>query len=381
MKKIIGVIAEYNPFHLGHRYQIEKIKELYPDSIIIAIISTNFTQRGDISLLNKWNKATICLNEGIDLVIELPTLYATQSADIFAYGAISILNKFKIDTLVFGSETNDIDSFTTLANIQINNHKYPELVKNYLSLGLNYPTAMSKALKELTNTKIDKPNDLLALSYIKEIIKNNYPITPISIKRTNDYHSNSLQNNTNIINASLIREMFLNNQDISPYIPNNTKELLYQYLSLNKAYTILKYNIINNENNLSTYLDIEEGLDKRILKYLDTSHTWIDLVNNLKTKRYTYNKINRTLLHLLLNIKKEDNTKEIYLRVLGFNNKGREYLKKLKKDTNLDIFTSYRKNKSPLLDLEYHSTYIYSLITNDSSLIKREYQSKPIILK
>lgn len=381
MKKIIGVIAEYNPFHLGHRYQIEKIKELYPDSIIIAIISTNFTQRGDISLLNKWNKATICLNEGIDLVIELPTLYATQSADIFAYGAISILNKFKIDTLVFGSETNDIDSFTTLANIQINNPKYPELVKNYLSLGLNYPTAMSKTLKELTNTKIDKPNDLLALSYIKEIIKNNYPITPISIKRTNDYHSNSLQNNTNIINASLIREMFLNNQDISPYIPNNTKELLYQYLSLNKAYTILKYNIINNENNLSTYLDIEEGLDKRILKYLDTSHTWIDLVNNLKTKRYTYNKINRTLLHLLLNIKKEDNTKEIYLRVLGFNNKGREYLKKLKKDTNLDIFTSYRKNKSPLLDLEYHSTYIYSLITNDSSLIKREYQSKPIILK
>ncbi len=381
MKKIIGVIAEYNPFHLGHRYQIEKIKELYPDSIIIAIISTNFTQRGDISLLNKWNKATICLNEGIDLVIELPTLYATQSADIFAYGAISILNKFKIDTLVFGSETNDIDYFTTLANIQINNPKYPELVKNYLSLGLNYPTAMSKALKELTNTKIDKPNDLLALSYIKEIIKNNYPITPISIKRTNDYHSNSLQNNTNIINASLIREMFLNNQDISPYIPNNTKELLYQYLSLNKAYTLLKYNIINNENNLSTYLDIEEGLDKRILKYLDTSHTWIDLVNNLKTKRYTYNKINRTLLHLLLNIKKEDNTKEIYLRVLGFNNKGREYLKKLKKDTNLDIFTSYRKNKSPLLDLEYHSTYIYSLITNDSSLIKREYQSKPIILK
>ena len=381
MKKIIGVIAEYNPFHLGHRYQIEKIKELYPDSIIIAIISTNFTQRGDISLLNKWNKATICLNEGIDLVIELPTLYATQSADIFAYGAISILNKFKIDTLVFGSETNDIDSFTTLANIQINNPKYPKLVKNYLSLGLNYPTAMSKALKELTNTKIDKPNDLLALSYIKEIIKNNYPITPISIKRTNDYHSNSLQNNTNIINASLIREMFLNNQDISPYIPNNTKELLYQYLSLNKAYTLLKYNIINNENNLTTYLDIEEGLDKRILKYLDTSHTWIDLVNNLKTKRYTYNKINRTLLHLLLNIKKEDNTKEIYLRVLGFNNKGREYLKKLKKDTNLDIFTSYRKNKSPLLDLEYHSTYIYSLITNDSSLIKREYQSKPIILK
>lgn len=380
MKKIIGIIAEYNPFHLGHRYQINKIKELYPDSLIIAIISTNFTERGDISLLNKWNKTTICLKERIDLVIELPTLYATQSADIFAYGALSILNKFKIDTLVFGSETNNIDLLIELAKTQINNPKYPELVKNYLSLGLNYPTAMSKALKELTNIKIDKPNDLLALSYIKEIIKNNYPITPISIKRTNDYHANNIENNTNIINASLIREMFLNNQEIIPYIPKDTKELLYQNITLNNAYTLLKYNIINNKEVLSTYLDIEEGLDKRILKYLDTSNTWNELVNNLKTKRYTYNKINRTLLHLLLNIHKEDNTKDIYLRVLGFNSKGRLYLKKLKKESNLDIFTSYRKNKSPLLDLEYRSTYIYSLITNDSSLIKREYQSKPIII-
>lgn len=380
MKKIIGIIAEYNPFHLGHRYQINKIKELYPDSLIIAIISTSFTERGDISLLNKWNKTTICLKERIDLVIELPTLYATQSADIFAYGALSILNKFKIDTLVFGSETNNIDLLIELAKTQINNPKYPELVKNYLSLGLNYPTAMSKALKELTNIKIDKPNDLLALSYIKEIIKNNYPITPISIKRTNDYHANNIENNTNIINASLIREMFLNNQEIIPYIPKDTKELLYQNITLNNAYTLLKYNIINNKEVLSTYLDIEEGLDKRILKYLDTSNTWNELVNNLKTKRYTYNKINRTLLHLLLNIHKEDNTKDIYLRVLGFNSKGRLYLKKLKKESNLDIFTSYRKNKSPLLDLEYRSTYIYSLITNDSSLIKREYQSKPIII-
>ena len=380
MKKIIGIIAEYNPFHLGHRYQNNKIKELYPDSLIIAIISTNFTERGDISLLNKWNKTTICLKEGIDLVVELPTLYATQSADIFAYGALSILNKFKIDTLVFGSETNNIDLLIKLAKAQINNPKYQELVKNYLSLGLNYPTAMSKALKKLTNIKIDKPNDLLALSYIKEIIKNNYPITPISIKRTNDYHANNVQNNTNIINASLIREMFLNNQEITPYIPKDTKELLYQNITINNAYTLLKYNIINNKENLSTYLDIEEGLDKRILKYIDISNTWSELVNNLKTKRYTYNKINRTLLHILLNIHKEENNKEIYLRVLGFNTNGRLYLKKIKKESSLDIFTSYRKNKSPLLDLEYHSTYIYSLITNDSSLIKKEYQSKPIII-
>ena len=186
--KTIGVIAEYNPFHLGHLYQIQKIRELYPDSVIIAIVSTNFTERGEISLLNKWDKAKICLEYGIDLVVELPTLYAIQSADIFAYGALKILNSFHIDTLVFGTESDNVRELWELANTQINNQEYDLLVKNYLNEGINYPTATSKALFRLTNIKIDKPNDLLALSYIKEIIKNNYAITPVSIKRTNDYH-------------------------------------------------------------------------------------------------------------------------------------------------------------------------------------------------
>ena len=115
---VIGIIAEYNPFHLGHAYQIKKIKEMYPESIVVSIISTCFTQRGDISIINKWDKTKICLEEGIDLIIELPTLYATQSADIFAYGALAILNQFKIDTLVFGIETNDVELLKKMAITQ-----------------------------------------------------------------------------------------------------------------------------------------------------------------------------------------------------------------------------------------------------------------------
>ena len=162
--KIIGIIAEYNPFHLGHLYQINKIKEIYPDSIIIAIISTNFTQRGDISIINKWNKTKICLDNNIDIVLELPYTYATQSADIFANGALKILNSMNIDTLVFGTEKDNINELIKLAKIQIDNKEYDNIVKNYLSKGLNYPTAMSKALENISNIKIDKPNDLLALS-------------------------------------------------------------------------------------------------------------------------------------------------------------------------------------------------------------------------
>ena len=325
MSGVLGIIAEYNPFHLGHLYQINKIKELYPDSIIIAIISTNFTERGDISILNKWNKTKICLENNIDLVIELPTLYATQSSDIFAEAALKILNQFKIDTLVFGSESNNNETLYKLANTQLNNKQYDELVKKYLNEGINYPTAMSKALEELTNIKIDKPNDLLGLSYIKEIIKNKYPIEPISIKRSNDYHSNKIENN--IISANLIRKLLIENTDITPYIPNNTSKYLYKNLTINDAYQLLKYKIINDSEDLNQYLTIDEGIENRITKFIHKSNTWQDLVMNIKTKRYTYNKINRMLLHILLGIKKENNTKKIYLRVLGFNQKGRKYLK------------------------------------------------------
>lgn len=375
--KIIGVIAEYNPFHLGHLYQIKKIKEMYKDSLVIVIISTNFTQRGDISIINKWDKAKICLENDIDLVIEFPTLYATQSSDIFANAALRILNELQIDTLVFGTESDDVNTLYDLANIQLNNKDYDNLVQKYLSMGINYPTAMSKALKEISNITIDKPNDLLGLSYIKEIIKNKYNITPISIKRTNDYHDNEIKNN--IISANLIRKLYQDNNDISSYIPKITSKYLYKNISINNAYNLLKYKLITNKDNLFKYLTVDEGIENRIIKYLNKSDAWQDLVINIKTKRYTYNKINRMLLHILLDIKKEDNNKDIYIRILGFNNKGRIHLNKIKKNINIPIYTKYKEKISSTFDIEFRSTYIYSLIVNDPSLINREYQNKPII--
>ena len=265
--KIIGVIAEYNPFHLGHLYQIQRIKEMHPDSLIISIVSTNFTERGDVSILNKWDKTRVCLENGIDLVIELPTLYATQSADIFATYALKILNYFKIDTLIFGTESDDIDMLYKLANIQLNNDNYNKLVQEYLADGINYPTAMSKAIYKITGVNISTPNDLLGLSYVKEIIRNNYSIKPISIKRSNDYHGNTIDNN--IISANLIRKLLLDNKDISSYIPSITGKYIYNNLSIEKAFPFLKYKIINDINNLNTYLTVDEGIENRIIKYIN----------------------------------------------------------------------------------------------------------------
>ena len=156
---VIGLIAEYNPFHKGHLYQINKIKEKYPNSLLVVVTSSSFTQRGNISLLNKWDKTKIALENNVDLVVELPFVYSTQSSDLFAEGAISILNTLKIDTLVFGTERDNISDLELLADIQINNIEYQDKVKEYLSQGLNYATSTNKALEDLTS--INRMNRLV----------------------------------------------------------------------------------------------------------------------------------------------------------------------------------------------------------------------------
>ena len=378
MNKIIGIIAEYNPFHLGHIHQINEIKKIYPDSTIIVIISPSFTQRGDISIINKYNKTLICLENNIDLVVELPYPYATQSSDIFAKGAIEILNKLKIDTLVFGSESNDIETLKNLANISNNDTNYHNKVKDYLNKGYNYPTAMSKALCDITNVNINTPNDLLALSYLKVINKYNYNITPLSIKRTNNYHSNTLDN-SNIVNASLIRKLYNEDKDISNYIATNSLNKLIK-IDYNYLYSLLRLQIINNINNLNEFQTVEEGIENRIKKYIYKSNTWEELVKNIKTKRYTYNRINRMLIHILNNYKKidNDNINIDYIRILGFNNKGRKHLNNIKKNIDIKLISNYKPNISELLDLEFKITCNYAIITKDNELITKEFSSYPI---
>lgn len=375
--KTIGIIAEYNPLHLGHIYQIKKAKKLYPDSTIILITNTTFTERGEVSILNKWTKTELSLENEIDLVIELPFVFATQSADIFAKGAINILNKLKIDILIFGSESNNIEKLTKIVDTQLNNPNYNKQVKKYLDTGLNYPTAMSKTLIDILGYTTKEPNDLLGISYIKEIKRNNYNIKTVSIKRTNNYHSQTI--NTNIVNASLIRKMYNNNKPIDNYIPQNTKKHLYKNLTTNSYFPYLKYKIITT-NNLEIYQTVDEGIENRIKKAILISKNWSELVENIKTKRYTYNKINRMLIHILTDFTKEEakNLTIDYIRVLGFNHKGKNHLNKIKKELDIPIITNYKPNISKILDIEIRATSIYELPLN-TNLTELEYKHPPII--
>lgn len=376
----IGIICEYNPFHNGHLYQIKKIKETYKDSLIIVCLSSCFMQRGEASILNKWDKTRLAIESGVDLVLELPFAFATQYQDIFAKGALTILNHLKIDTLVFGSECNDIELLKNLASIQLKDDGYNHLVKRYLDLGLNYPTSLSKSLFDITGVKLDKPNDLLALAYIKEIIKNNYDIEPFSIRRTSDYHNSNLD--SDIVSASTIRKLLKDGVNVNNYLPYN----IYDYLSEideDKYFALLKYQIINNVDCLDKFQTVDEGIENRIIKYINMVNSKEELILKVKSKRYTYNKINRMFTHILTNFTKED-AKDLeieYLRVLGFNTRGKNYLNKIKKDIGIPIINKYIPNMYKCLDIEFRVSLIYSLILKDKGddFLKREYRNKPVI--
>ena len=356
----IGIIAEYNPFHNGHLYHINKIKEMFPNSLIILILNGYFTQRGTLSILTKEEKTKIALENNIDLVIELPFIYGTQSSDIFAYNSIKLLNELQTEYLIFGSESNNIELLSKVADIQLNDPNYQEEVKNYLNEGLNYPTAMAKALN--INEEINNPNDLLGISYIKAIKQLNSKIIPLTIQRTNDYHDT--KSSSNIVSASNIRNKFNNNENIDEYLPQNTISKLIN-INDDDIFDLLKFKILTDKD-LSIYLDVDEGLEYRLLKFINQAQSLDEFIYLIKTKRYTYNKINRMLIHILIGLTKEDNKKSKvdYIKILGFNKNGQEYLRKIKKDITLP--TTPLKD-SIILKYELLASYVYMKLTKQET--------------
>ena len=372
----IGIIAEYNPFHNGHEYQIKKVKEKYPDATIVLVMSGNYTQRGEPSIIDKFKKAEIALKAGIDLIVELPFPFATQSADYFAYGGITLLEKLKVDKVIFGSESDNINDLEEIVNAQLNNEEFDLLVHYYNKQGYNYPTSLSLALKELTGKVIDTPNDLLGISYIKTIKENNYKIIPETIKRTNEYHDNN--NSQDISSATSIRLALQEHRDIRKNVPEYVIPYLNNIHFIEDYYPFLKYKILT-EKDLSIYQTVTEGIDQLMKKEIINSNSYSELLDKLKSKRYTQNKIQRMLLHILVGFTK-DMAKQYnditYIRLLGFSNKGRTYLNKIKKEIDIPIISKINRNKDPMLDFEIQTTKIYALTSNSSKeLIEEEYKN------
>ncbi len=359
--EIIGLICEYNPFHNGHLYHIKKIKEMFPDSLLILVLNGYFLERGEISILTKEDKVKLSLEYGIDIVLELPVLFGTQSADIFASTALTILNCFGVEKLVFGSELHNMNALTEIVE-SIENPLYNEKVKTFLKTGMNYPTALAKAISSPYD--FNNPNDLLAISYIKTIRKETFPIESISIKRTNDYHD--LESTDTVISASNIRTRWKNEEDITKYLPKDSKDAL---LKENDEifFKLLKAKILTTPH-LDSFLTVDEGIESRLVDMMKKSITMEEFQNNVKTKRYTYNKIRRMCVHLLLGITKEDNKKATlaYIKVLGFSKKGQNYLKTVKKTNPLPITVD--KN-SLQYKTEIKASLVYDLIMGTNTYV------------
>lgn len=371
---IIGIVTEYNPLHNGHIYQIKKIKEMYPESIIVVAMSANYTMRGEISVLDKWTKTKLCLENGIDIVLEIPFIYANQSSDIFSYAAIKMLSAFKIDTLVFGSESNNLDKLKAISKVQIDNNEFDTLVKKYLDKGYNYPTSLAKSIHDITGYTIKESNDILAVSYIKEIIKNNYNINIVPIKRTNSFKSNLIS--SDIISAYQIRQLLKSNINISKYIPYNKKYI--RNIDYAKLFLLIKYKVISEYNKIEEYHLITEGIEKRIYEAILKSDNYEELVNYVSNKRVTINKVNRMLINIFVGFTKEDkeNTKNLsYIKLLGLSSEGKKYYSKIKKNISIPVYTKFEKN---VMDTELKASYLYSLIVNDKSIFKSEITSHVI---
>lgn len=373
----IGIICEYNPFHYGHLYHLNMIKKMYKNSNIILVMPGWICERGDLNLIDKFKRTDIALHYGVNLVIELPLKYI-QSADYFAKGAIEILNKLKCDTIVFGSESDDIEFLTLLAKTQLDNKEFDKLSKKYVDEGINYPTALSKALKEICGKTTDNPNDLLGISYIKEIIKNNYNITPISIKRNSNYNSKEIEGK--ITSATSIRELLKKGKKIKKYVPNYSYKHLKNVIFIDDYFDLLKYKVISS-NDLTIYQGADENISNRIKKYINCADSLDEFLNLIKTKRYTYNRLKRTLIFILFSITKNyySNLNLEYIRILGFDKNGKNHLNKIKKDIDIPILTNY---DDKYLNKDLNINTIISLnkkIKNKKEFIEKEYKEKPII--
>lgn len=389
--KISAIISEYNPFHSGHLYHIKKTKALTEDSLLIVLMSGNFTQRGIPSIMDKWSRAKMAVLNGADLVLELPTLFSLSSAEFFSHGAVSILNGLNsIDYLSFGSECGDVNNIILIAEVLSNEPlKYKTLLKDYLNKGLPFTTSRTLALKDylketsILNNTIDSllssPNNILAIEYCKSLIKLNSNIKPLTIERIGGgYNDSSL--NPIFSSATSIRDYLKNNEDLNPlseHMPKASYDILstlknegYDFVFEEKIFSFIKYKLLCNKNNLSLIPEASEGLDNKILKEITNSSSLNELILKVKSKRYTYTRINRILCQYFIGFDNYDilslrKTCPNYIRPLAFNENGSKILKNIKLNSEVKILTKLPKDTNPFLQLDLQGTRAYSLLCNN----------------
>ncbi len=385
LMKILGIVAEYNPFHNGHLYHLKKSLEYTNAEATVVVMSGNFIQRGEPALLDKFTRADTAVKNGIDLVIELPLYYSVATAETFSYGAVKLLSECGVNFLSFGAETNNLEKLKNIASLLSNEPtSYSAELKKQLETGISYPEARSNTVSKLlgiSNNILTKPNNILAVEYLKALYSLNPNIEPVLIDRVDSgYHDTD--SNTNILSATGIREKLKNNEDIDLYVPEITLNyiktpIFIENFEENIMYALRKMSL----ENIKDLPDVTEGLENRILYALSYSKSLSELIDNIKTKRYPMTRVKRILMSALLDISKTNlNTFNsiggpLYIRVLSFNEKGRELLSEISATSSLPIITSVNKFLEKATELQKEmlladilATNIYTLATKEKTM-------------
>lgn len=410
MSKVLGIVAEYNPFHNGHLYHLEKSKKDTGSNYTVAIMSGNFTQRGSTSLIDKWSRAESAIQCGVDLVIELPVLYATSSAENFAEGAIKILDSLKVvDYVSFGTETSDIEILDKCADVlYCEPREYKTLLSHELKKGISYPKARENALMMYLNdirkyaNVLSSPNNILGIEYLKALKKLKSTIQPVSIARYEAGY-NDLSYTGNIASSTALRNIIKNNgfNALTSLMPAPSYATLVQNIKLGHIipdisvfekeiiYTLRKMEV----QEIMQLPDVSEGLEFAIKNTANSCNSIVEFLNIIKSKRYTSTRIQRILLYALLGITKKDmalsKKTSPYVRVLGLNNRGKFLISEIAKaNPKLEIITSVKRftdensNKSlqSMLDKDILATNIYTIGYEEDSWSNLDFTKKIVTL-
>lgn len=378
--KVTGIVVEYNPFTNGHKLHIEKTKELTKCDVIVGVMSSFFVQRGEPSIVSKEERVKMALDAGVDLLVELPTIYSLESSDFFCKYSLSILNKLKVNSICFGSETGDTKEFLEKYNeTEIVQPHLDFLVSDLMDEGMSYPSAMSKALSIMDAYRAETPNDILGLGYLKEIRKNKYDIDVITYKREGNYNDEEI--NDKSVSASALRKLIKENKDISSFTPFSKEIIEASKYYLEDYFTILKHKLLTTSSEeLATIHLVNEGIENLFKKQIIEATSMNDFIEKCISKRYTHARIKRTIMHILLNTKK-DFAKEVlnkditYIRILGINKKGQEYLNEIRKDVEIPILSKFRGNAYPVLQFEKQANLVYN-INKSQEIINLEYRKE-----
>lgn len=377
--KIVGLITEYNPFHLGHRYHIEQAKKITGADYVVVVMSGDFVQRGAPAIMSKHLRAEAALRCGASLVIELPISCATGTAEQFAFGAVSLLHKLGcVDSICFGSESGDIHAMSQLAQILVDEStEYKEHLQQSLRAGMSFPAAREAAIlclypNESYADLLKQPNNILGIEYLKALIRLKSTMRATTIMRMDGaYHDTDLSEQFS--SATAVRQAMLN-QSFSSYtqaVPQEICELYQKHeqktfpICRNDFSLLLKYRLLHEtKSSLLLYADVSVELANRICNRLNEFQTYEQFCELLKTKELTYSRISRALLHILLDIKKTDSEDITYAKMLGFSNHHTELLSVIKEHSSIPLLSKPSEEYVSLATI-YRVSNIYESVVAD----------------